>query len=109
MTGLVINFPMPAWKAIIHKVAAHHGISYATIISRTRRHIVVFARQEAMYLAVRDTNKSLSDLGRRFSRHHTTIVHGVISHALRHGLPVPRNLDRWKPSQVRTKTRGSAA
>lgn len=52
-------------------VSEHYGIDIA---ERTNRRDVARPRQAAMFLATRLTEASLPNIGRRFERHHTTVL-----------------------------------
>ncbi len=45
--------------------------------ARTRRQVIAFPRQLAMYLARRLTTVSLPEIGREFGMHHTTVLHSI--------------------------------
>lgn len=75
-------------KSIRATTARKHGISMKDMDGEYRGQRYTKARQEAMYLIARDTNLSYPRIGRMFGdRDHTTILHGVIRHADRNGLP----------------------
>lgn len=58
-------------------VAAHFEVTKADIVSHRRTGRVVRPRQIAMYLSKVLTLRSLPEIGRQFSRDHTTILHAV--------------------------------
>lgn len=82
----VMSFKGPHWRAIAEQVAAKHGVSFKEMCSRTRRHPVVAARQEAFWrirkeVYVLGKPMSLPEIGRRFGKHdHTTVLHGIRKH-----------------------------
>jgi chromosomal replication initiation ATPase DnaA len=76
---------------IIAGVAAQHGISINDIRSCRRSRRVVYARQEAMYLAYELTEASYPMIAAAVGKDHTSVLHGVRRHAERAGLPIPRS------------------
>jgi hypothetical protein len=58
-------------------VAAYYGIEVRYMKSAQRGKDIVRPRQVAMFLAAELTPKSLPDIGRCFSRDHTTIIHAI--------------------------------
>ena len=62
----------------IQKVVCHHyNIKMSEMTSKRRAREIVRPRQVAMYLAKEMTSRSLPDIGRRFGRDHTTVLHAV--------------------------------
>jgi hypothetical protein len=79
---LVYERPLPAAsagrvRAIIDLVAHEHGIAAEDILGEGRTLTIVRARQNAMWLAARDTPHSLAHIGRIFNRDHTTVIFAV--------------------------------
>lgn len=62
---------------IQQEVAYHYGLDPMEMISHRRTKAIACARQVAMYLARHMTTQSFPDIGRRFQRDHTTVIHGV--------------------------------
>lgn len=62
---------------IQERVAGHYRLSREEMLSTRRSRAVARPRQIAMYLAKTMTTRSLPDIGRRFSRDHTTVLHAV--------------------------------
>ena len=58
-------------------VSAHGHIPIRELVGRRRNSEYVKPRQIAMALAVKLTKATLSEIGRRFRRDHTTVIHGV--------------------------------
>ncbi|MER9937436.1 helix-turn-helix domain-containing protein [Mesorhizobium sp. M0088] len=77
---VVVNFtPRTKTQQIIADMAHQHGVTYADVISKSRRHHFVKARTEAIW-ALKDWNPSLSlpQIGRLMGgRDHTTILHAL--------------------------------
>ncbi|MCE9608038.1 MAG: AAA family ATPase [Planctomycetia bacterium] len=66
----------PAMKTIAEQSARRYGLTVADLKSGSRRRTVVAARDAAIFLARRLTNKSLQEIGDFFGgRDHTTILH----------------------------------
>ena len=59
------------------KVAEHFNISVKEMQSARRARTVARPRQIAMYLAKQLTSRSLPEIGRKFDRDHTTVMHAV--------------------------------
>jgi chromosomal replication initiator protein len=64
-------------------VAAYFGLHAATMTSSDRRSHITRARQIAMYLASELTGHSIAEIGRRFKRDHTTVLHAMKAVAAR--------------------------
>jgi chromosomal replication initiator protein len=65
-------------EAIIRMTAARFGYSYLELISPRRKQPLVQARQAAMWLVWKTTDRSHPEIGRAMGgRDHTTILHGV--------------------------------
>ena len=62
---------------IQRKVAEHFNISVKEMHSSRRARNVARPRQIAMYLAKQLTSRSLPEIGRKFDRDHTTVMHAV--------------------------------
>lgn len=62
---------------IQRKVAEHFSISVKEMQSSRRARNVARPRQIAMYLAKQLTSRSLPEIGRKFDRDHTTVMHAV--------------------------------
>jgi chromosomal replication initiator protein len=63
---------------IQRKVADRYSLKFSDMSSNKRLRTVVRPRQMAMYLAKLLTNRSLSDIGRKFGgKDHTTVIHSV--------------------------------
>jgi hypothetical protein len=58
-------------------VAAYYGIDIAAMRSSRRAREIAYPRQVAMYLAKELTPKSFPEIGRRFSKDHTTVMYAV--------------------------------
>jgi hypothetical protein len=58
-------------------VAAYYKLPVRAMISAQRCYEYSHPRQVAMYLAAELTTKSLPDIGKRFNRDHTTVIHAV--------------------------------
>ena len=59
------------------KVAEYFNISVKEMQSSRRARTVARPRQIAMYLAKQLTSRSLPEIGRKFDRDHTTVIHAV--------------------------------
>ena len=68
--------PSPV-KAIALAAAERHGVAYSDIVGPCRKPVYARPRQEAMWLAARDTAKSYPQIARVFDRDHTTVIHAI--------------------------------
>lgn len=69
--------PMPIGpcRKIADAVCAEWGIEMKVLLGPRGRRSTAEARMVAVHLAVRHTSRSLSEIGRLFRRHHTTVMH----------------------------------
>lgn len=67
----------PATKLICERVAAHYGLTVEDIVGRSRLKSYAEARQVAMWIARKSLALSYPELGREFSRDHTSVMHAV--------------------------------
>lgn len=71
-------------RGIMAEVALAHGVTIADILGRSRAHPIVKARHQAIIeLALRRPAMSLPQIGRHFSRDHTTILHVLRKYGIR--------------------------
>lgn len=75
-------------RLIIQATAENYGLTHEDIVGRCKYAEVALARQEAMWLAARDTKKVLTVIAAVFKRHHATIIHGVRRENQRRGADV---------------------
>lgn len=83
----------PRWLEIARQVAAKHGLTVFDLEgdNRTRRYCA--ARHEAMWRMSTELGLSLASLAKKFGgRDHTTLMHGIRSHALIETAPRKRDL-----------------
>lgn len=73
----------PAWKVIAEQMCRKHGVTVAEILSPRREQRLSVIRQEIWYRLARETTMSLPQIGKRFNRDHTSILHGIRVHARR--------------------------
>lgn len=71
--------PTPREKRMqmIQRVADRHGVSLVDVMGADRDQAVSHARFEAMYRVRARFGDSLSQIGRLFGRHHTTVLHAL--------------------------------
>ncbi len=62
---------------IAELIGREYKVSYKDLQSRSRKKIITFPRQIAMYLGRKHTTESLGDIGRIFNRNHATVLHSV--------------------------------
>jgi chromosomal replication initiator protein len=64
---------------VIRFVAHHYGVKVADLKGRDNRRSVAFPRQVAMYLIREILNLSFPEIGKLFSKHHSTVMYSVES------------------------------
>ena len=74
---LPVNDRTPTVEAIKGLVCDRYNVRPAEMDSPRRARSVARPRQVAMYLAKQLTSLSLPDIGRKFGRDHSTVLHGV--------------------------------
>lgn len=74
-----------AW--ILREVAKHHDTTVKDILSNSRFRAHVAARQEAMHRLHVELGMSVSAVGRRLNKDHTTVRWGVAQHRQRVAIP----------------------
>lgn len=62
---------------VIRVVAAHFGVEATDLRSARRDRALVRIRQLAMHIAIATTEQSIAEVGRRFNRDHTTVMHSL--------------------------------
>ncbi|NGP19318.1 helix-turn-helix domain-containing protein [Devosia aurantiaca] len=73
----------PDSSRIVAEVAAEHGVAVKDILGRFRDSKVVTARHEAIWRIRQETRLSFPQIGQKFSRDHSTIIHGYKQHERR--------------------------
>jgi len=64
-------------EEIQRRVCEHCNVRLAEMIGPRRARSIARPRQMAMYLSKQLTSRSLPDIGAKFGRDHTTVIHGV--------------------------------
>jgi hypothetical protein len=80
---------MPEWaRQIVDETCQKHGVCPSDMARDNRRHKMVKARNEAIYL-IKDRKPVLSSeqIARWFDRDHTSILHSIASHSEATGAP----------------------
>jgi len=67
----------PGWGGIVKLVALKHGVSVEDMRGPSRVTKISHARQEAMALMHGHCGMSLPEVGRKFDRDHTTVLHAI--------------------------------
>ncbi len=70
-------FKRPAWKQIAMDICKKYDVSFEEIIGEDRKRDLVRVRQEIFYTIRTELGWSLPEIGNRFNRDHTTILHGI--------------------------------
>lgn len=73
----------PTMAEIAAQVAAERRISVSEMKGARRDALLAQARQEAMWLMRQQGRWTLPQIGRFFSRDHTTVIHGIRAHEKR--------------------------
>lgn len=82
-------FKRPAWKILAKEICDQHGADFDEVCGDRRFQPLVLIRQEIFYRIRVELGMSYPEIGKRFNRDHTTIMHGVRRHAKRFNLEVP--------------------
>ncbi len=64
-------------KTVSELVCSKFGVSFDELRSRSRKRVIAFPRQVAMYLCRKHTEDTLADIGKIFKRDHSTVMHAV--------------------------------
>lgn len=72
-----------SWREITQEVIDAYRLSWDEILGRSQERRVAWPRQEAWSVIWAQGRLSLPEIGRRFDRDHTTVLHGVRQHAKR--------------------------
>ena len=87
---------LPEWmREVVVEVAGKHKVSHLMMMADCRKKVIVVARNEALYrIKERGGDKvSFANIGRRFNRDHTAVLHAVACHSLLTGEPRLSNFD----------------
>lgn len=68
---------MPSPELIIEETGKGYGVDVSDILSTSRTKEITMARQVAMYIIRQLTKLSLPEIGKVFSRDHTTVIHSL--------------------------------
>ncbi len=76
-------------------ISREFKVSVKELQSRSRKKVVSFPRQVAMYLGRKHTSESLADIGQAFNRNHATVLHAVkvVSNLCLHDTSVRRQME----------------
>jgi len=64
-------------EMITELISRQFRVSISDMKSRSRKKVLTFPRQVAMYLCRKYTDDSLADIGRAFNRDHSTVLHSI--------------------------------
>lgn len=70
-------YKTPTIEAVQRKVCQFYKISIIELLSPRKQSDIVYARQIAMYLSRKLTMKGFPQIGRKFRRDHSTVVHAT--------------------------------
>lgn len=68
------------WLDVVHRAAAHHGVTSADVCSRRRHRSTVAARHEAWRI-LREAGYSTPEIARVFGVDHSSVQHGTTKRA----------------------------
>lgn len=92
----VVGIPKNLTTALIGElISREFKVSYKDLCSKSRKKVITFPRQIAMYLGRKHTTESLGDIGRTFNRNHATVLHSVkvVSELCRNDTSVRRQVE----------------
>ncbi len=92
----IVGLPQHLTTSLIGElISREFKVSYKDLQSRSRKKIITFPRQVAMYLGRKHTEESLEDIGRVFNRNHATVLHSVkvVSELCRQDTSVRRQVE----------------
>ena len=92
----IVGFSRHLTTALIGEmISREFKVSYKDLQSRSRKKVITFPRQIAMYLGRKHTEESLENIGKTFNRNHATVLHAVkvISELCRHDTSVCRQVE----------------
>jgi hypothetical protein len=98
---------MPEWaRLIVEEIADKHDICPSAIATDDRRHKVIRARNEAIYLIkCHRPELSTPKIGGWFNKDHTSILHALASHSDKTGAP---RMVGYNLAEVRARNRNRA-
>ena len=64
-------------ELIAEMISREFKVSYKDLQSRSRKKVITFPRQVAMYLGRKHTEESLDLIGKTFNRNHATVIYAV--------------------------------
>ena len=74
----LVGLPQNISAAMIREfVSRQYKLSVSELQSRSRKKVIAFPRQVAMYLCRKHTKESLADIGKQFNRDHSTVLHSI--------------------------------
>ncbi len=74
----VVGVPTILSPAMIREfISKQYNVNSGELQSRSRKKLLTFPRQVAMYLCRKHTENSLADIGKEFNRDHSTVVHSI--------------------------------
>lgn len=74
----IIGAPQSLSPCMIREfICKQYQVSSSELQSRSRKKVLVFPRQVAMYLCRKHTDNSLADIGKEFNRDHSTVLHSI--------------------------------
>jgi chromosomal replication initiator protein len=76
-------------------ISREFNVSYKDLQSRSRKKVISFPRQVAMYLGRKHTEETLGSIGKIFNRNHATVLHSVkvVSELCRRDTSVRRQVE----------------
>ncbi len=94
LENYAIQNPSPDIDRIVAYVCRTYGIEEPELLSKSRRQQAVLARNTAFFLARKHTRLSLSAIGERLGRKHSTVLKGIINveREISHQTPMGRQL-----------------
>lgn len=92
----IVGLPRDLTTELIGEmISREYNVSYGDLQSRSRKKIIAFPRQVAMYLSRKYTEESLENIGKTFNRNHATVLYAVkvVSELCRRDTSVRRQVE----------------
>lgn len=92
----IAGIPKDLSTALIGElISREFNVSIKDLQSKSRKRVITFPRQVAMYLGRKHTKESLANIGRTFNRNHATVLHSVkvVSELCRRDTSVQRQVE----------------
>jgi chromosomal replication initiation ATPase DnaA len=86
--------------ALVRVLAVQHGLTLQEVMGNARKQPAARVRQIAMQRLASEFGDSLTDIGRFFGRHHTTVRHAILQPPLEPWQPRRKIVDNTLPENA---------